>query len=141
MFYDDLFSAMDDMFSEEKYAVPQFPHCEVRKNKKNGTVKIIVFLAGYKKDEISVTTEENRIVVATVPDYKVPDLPEDEMLISSKGLTLKPFKSSFLMPETKYDFNGIAASIDNGVLTLTVPPKEKKEYKAIDIAWFWLIAI
>lgn len=133
MYYNDLFDAMDAMFSEsEKYAVPQFPSCEARKAK-DGTVKIIMFVAGYKRDDISISTEENKIVVATVADYKAPELPEDETLISANRLKRSAFKSSFVAPETKFNFNEIKAKFEDGVLTITIPPKEKKEYKQIAI--------
>lgn len=133
MYYNDLFDAMDAMFSEsEKYAVPQFPSCEARKAK-DGTVKIIMFVAGYKRDDISISTEENKIVVSTVADYKAPELPEDETLISANRLKRSAFKSSFVAPETKFNFNEIKAKFEDGVLTITIPPKEKKEYKQITI--------
>lgn len=133
MYYNDLFDAMDAMFSEsEKYAVPQFPSCEARKAK-DGTVKIIMFVAGYKRDDISISTEENKIVVSTVADYKAPELPEDETLISANRLKRSAFKSSFVAPETKFNFNEIKAKFEDGVLTITIPPKEKKEYKQIAI--------
>lgn len=132
--YNDLFSAMDAMFSDaEKYAVPQFPPCEVLKHK-DGTVEIVMTVAGYKKEDIAVTTDENKIVIATVDGYKVPELPEDVSYISSNRIKRSPFKDSFIAPETKFDFNSITAKFENGILTVTIPPKEKKEYKKIEIA-------
>lgn len=133
MYYNDLFDAMDAMFSEsEKYAVPQFPPCEATKTK-DGTVKISMSVAGYKKDDISISTDENKIIVATVADYKVPELPENETLISANRLKRCAFKNSFVAPETKFNFNEIKAKFEDGVLTITIPPKEKKEYKQIAI--------
>jgi HSP20 family molecular chaperone IbpA len=38
------------------------------------------------------------------------------------------------VPETKFDFNSITAKFEDGLLTITIPPKEKKEYKQITIA-------
>ena len=133
MYYNDLFDAMDAMFSEsEKYAVPQFPPCEVTKTK-DGTVEISMSVAGYKKDDISISTDENKIIVATVTDYKIPELPNGVSLISANRIKRSAFKNSFVVPETKFNFNEIKAKFEDGILTITIPPKEKKEYKQIAI--------
>lgn len=133
MYYNDLFDAMDAMFSEsEKYAVPQFPPCEVTKAK-DGTVEIAMSVAGYKKDDISISTDENKVIVATTYDYKAPELPNGVSLISANRIKRSAFKNSFVVPETKFNFNEIKAKFEDGILTITVPPKEKKEYKQIAI--------
>lgn len=132
MYYNDLFDAMDAMFSGEKYAVPQFPPCEVLKNK-DGTVEIVMAVSGYKKSDITITTDENKVIVSTVDNYEVPEIPKDVALISSNRIKRSPFKSSFVAPETKFNFNEIKATFVDGLLTITIPPKEKKEYKQITI--------
>lgn len=133
MYYNDLFDAMDAMFSEsEKYAVPQFPPCEATRAK-DGTVEISMSVAGYKKDDISISTDENKVIVSTVTDYKAPELPNDVTLISANRLKRSAFKNSFVAPETKFNFNEIKAKFEDGILTITIPPKEKKEYKQIAI--------
>ena len=133
MYYNDLFDAMDAMFSEsEKYAVPQFPPCEVTKTK-DGTVEISMSVAGYKKDDISISTDENKVIVSTVTDYKAPELSNGVSLISANRIKRSAFKNSFVVPETKFNFNEIKAKFEDGILTITVPPKEKKEYKQITI--------
>ena len=133
MYYNDLFDAMNAMFSEsEKYAVPQFPPCEVTKAK-DGTVEISMSVAGYKKDDISISTDENKIIVSTVTDYKAPELPNGVTLVSANRIKRSAFKNSFVVPETKFNFNEIKAKFEDGILTITIPPKEKKEYKQIAI--------
>ena len=132
-YYNDLFDAMDAMFSEsEKYAVPQFPPCEVTKAK-DGTVEISMSVAGYKKDDISISTDENKVIVSTVTDYKAPELPNGVSLVSANRIKRSAFKNSFVVPETKFNFNEIKAKFEDGILTITIPPKEKKEYKQIAI--------
>jgi HSP20 family molecular chaperone IbpA len=130
----DAFDAMDAMFSDsEKYAVPQFPPSEVLKHK-DGTIEISIAVAGYKKEDISISTEENKLVVSTISDYKAPKLPDEISVISSNRIKRSAFKNSFIVPETKFDFNSITAKFEDGLLTITIPPKEKKEYKQITIA-------
>ena len=133
MYYNDLFDAMDAMFSnEEKYAVPQFPPCEVLKNK-DGTVEISLAVAGYKKEDIAISTAENRVLVSTIEDYKAPEISKDVSILSANKIKRNAFKTSFIVPESKFNFNEIKAKFEDGILTIVVPPKERKEYKQITI--------
>jgi HSP20 family molecular chaperone IbpA len=61
-------------------------------------------------------------------------LPDEISVISSNRIKRSAFKNSFIVPETKFDFNSITAKFEDGLLTITIPPKEKKEYKQITIA-------
>ena len=133
MYYNDLLDALDAMFSsDEKYAVPQFPPTEMVKSK-DGTVFISLAISGYKKEDISISTEENKVLVSTVEGYKMPELSNDFTVVSTNRIKRSPFKTSFIVPETKFNFNEIKAKFEDGILTITVPPKEKKEYKQIVI--------
>lgn len=132
-YYNDLFRAMDAMFSEnEKYAVPQFPPSEMLKSK-DGTLEITLAVAGYNKEDVFISTDENKILVSTVEGYKAPELSKDITLVSSNRLKRSPFKISFVVPETKFNFAEITAKFNNGLLTITIPPKVKKEYRSIVI--------
>jgi len=131
--FDDLFGALDAVFDESdgKYVVPNFPPCEVLKLK-DGTVEITVAVAGYKKEQISITTAENKVIVSTVDDYKPKEL-ESSSLLSANRIKRSAFKSSFVVPEYKFNFAEIKAKFEDGLLIITIPPKEKKEYKTITI--------
>ena len=78
-------------------------------------------------------TDENKIIVSTVTDYKAPELPNGVTLVSANRIKRSAFKNSFVVPETKFNFNEIKAKFEDGILTITIPPKEKKEYKQIAI--------
>ena len=103
------------------------------KTNKDGTVEIVMAVSGYKKSDITITTDENKVIVSTVDGYEAPEVPKDVALISSNRIKRSPFKSSFVAPETKFNFNEIKATFVDGLLTITIPPKEKKEYKQITI--------
>lgn len=129
----DAFDAMDAAFNKcEKYAVPSFPPCEVQK-RKDGTVDIFLAIAGYEKENIGISTEENKLVVSTVEGYEAPKVAEGVTVLSTNRIKRSPFKTSFLLPETKFNFNEITATFKDGILSIVVPPKEKKEYKQIEI--------
>lgn len=140
MFYNDMFDALDSLFDEEtlptikaeKYSVPQFPPCEMIKLK-DGTLKIVFALAKYKKEDISISTEENKIIIGTVDDYKKPEIEEGTKVLAG-GIKTPAFKNSFAVPETKFNFNEITASFKDGVLEIAIPSKEKREYKPVIIA-------
>ena len=113
------------------YSAPSFPPSDMIQ-RKDGTVEITLALAGYSKDDIKVSTEENRVIISTIDDYKAPVREEGTKVIVG-NIKHSAFSSKFVIPETKFNFAEISAKFDNGLLTLTIPPKEKKEYKAISI--------
>lgn len=134
--YDSLFEALDAMFSmdpektcDETYSMPHFPSSELI-YAKDGTAYLNFALAGYKKTDFSITTEENKIVVSTVEEYKEPEV---EGKLIGGGIRKSPFKREFTIPETKFKFDEISAKFEDGILSITIPPKEKKVYKPIDI--------
>lgn len=141
MYLNDLFEEMNSFFEEMdspkyvsknvSYAVPNFPPSEMRKLK-DGTVKLEMALAGYSDADIDISTEENKLVVSTKEDYKQPELEEGAKILGGK-IKRCAFKSSFIVPETKFSFADITAKFEGGILTITIPPKEKKEYKKISI--------
>jgi HSP20 family molecular chaperone IbpA len=133
--FDELFGAMDAIFDDagvpdSKYSVPSFPPSEVLKFK-DGTIEISLAVAGYKKDQISINTAENKIIVSTVDNYKPAEV--EASLLSANRIKRSAFKSSFVVPEYKFNFAEIKASFEDGLLTITIPPKEKKEYKTVEI--------
>jgi len=130
---DDLDAIFNDSFVQAKsgYVAPSFPPSDMIQ-KKDGTIEITLALAGYSKEDIKVSTEENRVVISTVQDYKSPTR-EDGTKVIVGNIKHSAFTSKFFIPETKFNFADISAKFDNGLLSLTIPPKEKKEYKAISI--------
>lgn len=116
---------------ENNYSAPSFPPSDMIQ-KKDGTVEISLALAGYSKENIEITTEENKVVISTVKDYKRPEI-EDGAKVIVGNIKHSAFVAKFVVPETKFNFADISAKFDNGLLVLTIPPKEKKEYKAITI--------
>lgn len=139
----DIFDAIDAAFdgvvneSTRKNVVgsivPNFPPCEMLKDK-DGTIRLVFAVSGYKKEDIVVSTQENKIIVSTVEGYKKPEKPEGTIEIVPSTLKRSAFKSSVGIPETKFNFNEISAKREeDGTLVITIPPKEKKEYKTINI--------
>jgi molecular chaperone IbpA len=77
-------------------------------------------VAGFKKDEISVTTEKNVLTIKSTKD----DADEKDYL--HKGIAARKFTRSFTLPEY---FEVDSASVDNGILYIDLVrniPEEKK---------------
>jgi molecular chaperone IbpA len=77
-------------------------------------------VAGFKKDEISITTEKNVLTIKSIKDET------DEKDYLHKGIAARKFTRSFTLPEY---FEVDAASVDNGILYIDLIrniPEEKK---------------
>jgi molecular chaperone IbpA len=77
-------------------------------------------VAGFKKDEISVTTEKNVLTIKSTKD----DTDDKEYL--HKGIAARKFTRSFTLPEY-FEVDG--ATVDNGILYINLIrniPEEKK---------------
>jgi molecular chaperone IbpA len=77
-------------------------------------------VAGFKKDEISVTTEKNVLSIKSTKE----DANDKEYL--HKGIAARKFTRSFTLPEY---FEVDSASVDNGILYIDLIrniPEEKK---------------
>lgn len=140
MYYNDIFDMLNAAFDADSdsltakatgYSIPSFPPSEMIQNK-DGTVKITVALAGYKKQDVVISTEENKVVISTSEDYKKPELEEGVKVIAG-NIKHSKFRTCFTIPETKFNFSEISAKFEDGLLEIVVPPKEKKEYKTISI--------
>jgi molecular chaperone IbpA len=77
-------------------------------------------VAGFKRDEISVTTEKNALTIKSTKDET------DEKDYLYKGIAARKFTRSFTLPEY---FEVESASVDNGILYIDLIrniPEEKK---------------
>ena len=144
--FDELFNALDmvnSIFDDDatnvghktavEYSLPAYPPCEMLKAK-DGTLTINFAVAGFKKEDLEITFDENKVVVKTVDDYKVPELAKDVSFIGCNRIKKSAFKTDLIVPESKFNFGEITAKFENGILSLIIPPKEKREYKPVSIA-------
>jgi molecular chaperone IbpA len=98
---------------------PSYPPYNIVKiNDDNLVMEFAV--AGFKKDEISVTTEKNVLSIKSTKD----DTDEKDYL--HKGIAARKFTRSFTLPEY-FEVDG--ATVDNGILYIDLVrniPEEKK---------------
>jgi molecular chaperone IbpA len=77
-------------------------------------------VAGFKKDDISITTEKNAITIKSTKEET------DEKDYLHKGIAARKFTRHFTLPEY---FEVDSASVDNGILyidLIRIIPEEKK---------------
>ncbi|KAM0001334.1 putative small heat shock protein HSP20 [Helianthus debilis subsp. tardiflorus] len=102
----------------------------------NETPRVHIFkadLPGLKKEEVKVETEEGRVLQISVERIRENKEKDDKWhrVERSSGKFVRRFR----LPENA-KVDEVKASMENGVLTVTVPKQEMKkpEVKAIDIS-------
>jgi HSP20 family protein len=103
------------------YTFPNFPKMNIKSHKEKGW-KIEMALAGYLKDEISITLEGGVLTVATKDD-RLKEKDDYVFLRDCRGITTQNFSQSFRLSEDILDLKGISSKFDNGLLTIIIPLK------------------
>jgi HSP20 family protein len=105
----------------------RFPLSNVLVNKKSGDLVIEMALAGYNPEDVSIKTEDSKIVV----EGKAQTHDEDY------EYQLRDIKqSSFKQPipvSTKFDLSKLEAEFKNGILKMTIPVSEEKKPRSVKI--------
>ncbi len=83
--------------------------------------KIQILVPGHSKEQLKVEPNGDKITVSAV-------VPEEE-----KKSYVKNFKLDFYAPSGKWDHANVDASLENGVLTINLFQKDKKETHAVVI--------
>lgn len=129
----DLFEEMskifdDPLFSSAKYTVPAFP--PVRVVQRENKVSFKFALAGYTKEDIQIKFEKNSLVLSTTEKFNKAEAKKDSNKVLVDNFKTPTFSYKYFIPSDKFEFDKAEASFENGVLSISVPTKEKKEEKA-----------
>lgn len=84
--------------------------------------RVEVAAPGYEKSDFKVDVDKNQLFVSSEKDAAPATSQQGKSL--RKEFCYQAFKRSFLLPEN-VDTDKISASYDKGILTVTVPKKEK----------------
>lgn len=84
-------------------------------------------LAGFHEKDIKIEFQGDYMLFSA----KGPDLePEDDVRYFKRRLKFKDIENQrYFVPEDKFDRNSVKAVFKNGILQITVPPKENVEAK------------
>ncbi len=134
--FNDLFARFESMFDDgmsptlnQRYISNYPPYNIVQLDKSN--YEISVALAGFTKDDISVTVTEGYVTVESImPESS--DEPDQESRTLHKGISTRWFKRSFTIAD---DVEVTGAKLADGMLTITLVKQlpEEPEVRVIEI--------
>ena len=117
--FDDVFKRFDELMNSDRLDFSQvFPPINVFYRADNKAVSIEAALAGYKKSELNISVEGNRIIVAGNPAEE-----KKEGTYLKQRIKKQAFKRAYEIPET-YDLEKTEVTYEDGILSITVPAKE-----------------
>jgi len=120
-FFDDLFN-----FSREKFGIDKYPFTNISTTK-DGKLEFEFALAGYSKEDIRLSVEDNVLVVSG----KKEDTNEEKKWIS-KQIAYRDFSVKYLLPND-IDLNSVEATFKDGILKVVMNRKESRSLKIIDL--------
>ena len=123
-------NVIDGMYSCMEDFNPKFPLSNIFIDKKTGTFRIELALAGYAKDDLTVTADGKGITV----EGKAKTFEKDDNIETIKHNIKSSDFSQFIPVEPEYDLSNTTVSYENGILTIEVPIAEDKKPKVIKIA-------
>lgn len=116
---------------ESLYTTDVFPYdIKVKKDKSGNTeyTQLIFAVAGVPKDDIAVKVEYDRLTVSINQTLETHD---DSVEYLRRGLSHRSMSKTFYLRGIEPE--DIQSSLENGLLTITLPSSEKTRGKLIDI--------
>lgn len=121
--FDDLFKRMEQEVAKKHQNFPKYNIIKVTDEE----YLIEMALAGYKKDDLSVTIEENVLTVSSNGEN------EDSREYTVKGITNKAFKKDFFLGEhVVVEKSHLVDGILSVFLKLEIPEEKKPKTISID---------
>lgn len=105
----NIFDLADLLFTQQSSYYSGFPFYNIVKCEKEYTLEFAV--AGYSKEELKVVLEKNKLVVKT----ELSGTKKDAREFTHRGITKKPFKLSWVLPEY-YEVDDV--KLVNGILSV-----------------------
>jgi len=105
----------------------QFPPCNYYADE-DGTLEFEFAVAGYQNDEIDLKFEEDHLVLKLDPKN-----PKKERKYFQKGIKLSPIVTKAFVPFSKYDVSEATASLEKGILKISVPFREEAKPVGVKI--------
>jgi HSP20 family protein len=121
-------SIFDEFFTENRLDVPNYenfsiPAVNIQENLTNFVIELAA--PGLKKENIAIEVEENILKISSEVTSKT-ESEDKELKFTRKEFNFRNFSRSFTLPET-VDVESIAASYEDGILSVTIPKKEEEK--------------
>ena len=121
----NVFDRLDEIFSEQRFSTSansSFPPHNIRAKDNHYVIEMAI--AGFSKDEISITKEKDHLTI----EGKKDDKSESEEFITYRGIASRSFRKSFALGE---NMKVLAADVKDGMLYVAlekeVPEKDKPQ--------------
>lgn len=127
--FDDVFTgAFSDWDTAYKRTTQGYPVVDILKQK-DGSVTMEFALAGFRKSDldINVQPEKNTITVSATNL----DATEDE---TQRRIARRNFSKSYINYDTNLDLANAKAKFEDGLLTITVPPRPETKALTVEIS-------
>lgn len=121
--FDRIFSLLENASSPQN--ADHWPPYDIAKLGED-TYRIIIAVAGFGEDELSITNEPNLLVVKGVKSDS-----EDEVQYLHHGLALRPFTRRFELAD---HVSVVGAKLENGLLVINLEREVPEEMKPRRIA-------
>jgi HSP20 family molecular chaperone IbpA len=126
-------AAFDDMFNSffSDKDLRSYPPGNIWRDENNGAIIFEFAVAGFKKDEIEIETTYKGIKISAKhpEDYKTF---RSKLQYLQRHIAERDFSFIVQIPHT-YDMVEAISSLEDGMLTIKVPPKHNVEAKKIPI--------
>ena len=122
-FFNSIFEDFDQMFKNPRLSFDDsFPPINLYMNSDDKACTFELALTGYKKDWLAVTIDGTTLTVAA----NVPEENDETKIYKKHRIQAKSFEKYYKIPEG-YDTENAEVTYEDGLLTVYVPIKEKKE--------------
>lgn len=126
----DLFdwnSMLDNFFNDQPIWNTSSPAVDIHEDEEG--YRMEVEIPGLSEKDIDLKVEENLLTLSTRKEEKKEEKSNAYLLRERKN---REFRRSFVLPED-VEREGITAAFKNGLLTITLPKKEKARPKMIEV--------
>ncbi|SJZ49769.1 Hsp20/alpha crystallin family protein [Garciella nitratireducens] len=129
-FFDGFFNMLDEFFSDNWLAYPNFKGNNFRVNIQENEKEYVVEaeLPGINKDEINLEFNDGRLTILVKREDTIN---EEKKNYIHKESYYSSMSRSVYLPDAKQE--GAKAKLDNGILTIIVPKDKNSNSKRIDI--------
>lgn len=132
LFSSDFFSDIDDLFAQLSCYDKACGNLSLRKGfpkgdvfrDEDGNIVIELMLAGYSKDQLSVTIQSNSLIISATKS-------SDNQ--KGRSRSCRSFTKTFPNFTHEWDLENSNISYVNGLLSIVVPPKKQKEQEVKEL--------
>lgn len=127
---DDFFRSFSNLYDVTSRSLP------IEMYEENGDLHLNVDIPGYKPEDVEVRVFDDRVQICSKCEDEEKQAPSEEVETSRSyfyRIERKNLNYRIGLP-VEVDSNSVSASFDNGVLSLTMPRKQKEEGRIVEIS-------